>query len=170
MFPGKRLLVEVFAAINTVPIAEMLLGTISTVTAPVLPFTLVTPPLEAVVAVAALPVMLMPQLPLAPVPVGEGTSVPMARPRLVRAADAVVAFVPPLAIGSVPTVPASIGKPVAFVNTPLVGVPNAPELSTLVATAVAMLLNSVSISVPLTILRGSPDGNESLVAKLVLFV
>ena len=39
--------------------------------------------------------------------------------------------------------------------------------SALVATAVAMLLNSVSISVPLTILAGLPEGNESFVAKFV---
>jgi hypothetical protein len=39
-----------------------------------------------------------------------------------------------------------------------------------VALAVAMLLNSESISVPLTILFGSPELRESLVAKLVVFV
>jgi hypothetical protein len=37
----------------------------------------------------------------------------------------------------------------------------------LVATAVAMLSNSVFISVPLTILAGLPEGNESFVAKFV---
>lgn len=42
--------------------------------------------------------------------------------------------------------------------------------SAFVAIAVAMLLNSVSISVPLTILFASPDGRVSLVAKLVLLV
>jgi hypothetical protein len=46
----------------------------------------------------------------------------------------------------------------------------AAELSVLVATAVAMLLNSVSISVPRTTLSGSPGVRLSLVAKLVLFV
>ena len=53
-----------------------------------------------------------------------------------------------------------------------VGVPvNTGEIrSALVAIAVAMLLNSVSISVPLTILSGSPEGSASLVAKLVLLV
>jgi len=162
----------VFATSKILPIAVMLLGTISNVTAPVLPFTLVTPPLDAV---AALPVMLIPQVPLAPVPVLEGTS------RLVRASDAVVAFVPPLAMGKMPVMPVVKGKPVAFVNTPLEGVPSAgvtsvglvnvgDAVSALVATAVAMLLNSVSISVPLTILRGSPEGSASLVAKLVLLV
>ena len=40
----------------------------------------------------------------------------------------------------------------------------------LVATAVEMLLNSVSISVPLTILLASPDTKLSLVAKLVVLV
>jgi hypothetical protein len=46
-------------------------------------------------------------------------------PRLVRAPDAVVAFVPPRAIGKVPVVPASIGRPVAFVRVALEGVPKA---------------------------------------------
>ena len=46
----------------------------------------------------------------------------------------------------------------------------AEELSVLVATAVAILLNSVSISVPLTILRGLPEASASLDAKLVLYV
>jgi hypothetical protein len=42
--------------------------------------------------------------------------------------------------------------------------------SVLVATAVAMLLYSVSISVPLTIFKGLPGDKLSLVAKLVDFV
>jgi hypothetical protein len=46
-------------------------------------------------------------------------------PRLVRAADAVVAAVPPRAIGRVPVVPPSIGRPVAFVRVALEGVPKA---------------------------------------------
>jgi predicted cobalt transporter CbtA len=37
-------------------------------------------------------------------------------------------------------------------------------------TAVWMLLNSVLISVPFTILAGLPEAKESLVAKLVVFV
>jgi hypothetical protein len=45
----------------------------------------------------ALPVTFIAQVPDAPVPVGEGTSVPIASPRFVRAVDAVDAFVPPLA-------------------------------------------------------------------------
>jgi hypothetical protein len=56
--------------------------------------------LVAFVAVAALPEMLMPQVPEAPVPVGLGISVPIAKPRFVLAADVVVALVPPLAIGT----------------------------------------------------------------------
>jgi hypothetical protein len=40
----------------------------------------------------------------------------------------------------------------------------------LVADAVAMLLNSVSISAPLTILAALPEGRESLAAKFVVFV
>jgi hypothetical protein len=46
----------------------------------------------------------------------------------------------------------------------------AAELSVLVAMAVAMLLYSVSISVPRTTLSGSPGVRLSLVAKFVLFV
>ncbi len=56
------------------------------------------PAVVAEVAVAAL----IFQLPDAPVPVGDGTSVPIARPSAVRAAEAEVAPVPPLVIGSVP--------------------------------------------------------------------
>ena len=51
--------------------------------------------LVALVAVAALPEMLMFQVPDAPVPVGPGTSVPITKPRLDLAPDAVVAPVPP---------------------------------------------------------------------------
>ena len=43
-------------------------------------------------------------------------------------------------------------------------------MSALVADAVAMLLNSASISVPFTIFPALPEGNESLAAKLVVFV
>ena len=42
-----------------------------------------------------------------------------------KAADLVVAPVPPFAIGKVPVTPVVNGKPVAFVNTPDAGVPNA---------------------------------------------
>ena len=53
----------------------------------------------------------------------------------------------------------------------MVGVVRVPLAeSTFELTAVATLLNSVSISVPLTIFKGLPDVNASLVAKLVLFV
>lgn len=48
------------------------------------------------------PVMLIPQVPVAPVPVTLGTSVPIATPKFVLAAEAEVAAVPPFAIGSVP--------------------------------------------------------------------
>jgi hypothetical protein len=40
-------------------------------------------------------------------------------PKLERAADAVVAFVPPLAIGKVPVTPVVKGNPVAFVKVAL---------------------------------------------------
>ena len=43
-------------------------------------------------------------------------------------------------------------------------------LSALVPLATAMLLNSVSISVPLTILAGLPETKASLVAKFVVLV
>ena len=63
--------------------------------------------------------------------------------------------VPPLisAVGIV-TVPVNVGEAVFD----------------LVATAVAILSNSVFISVPLTILLASPEGKESLVAKFVVLV
>ena len=49
-------------------------------------------------AVAAFPLILIPQVPLAPEPVVEGTS------KLVRAPEAVVAAVPPAVKGKVPDV------------------------------------------------------------------
>jgi hypothetical protein len=48
-----------------------------------------------------------------PVPVGANTSVPIARPKFVRAAEADVAFVPPLAITKVPVVIDAALTPVA---------------------------------------------------------
>ena len=66
----------------------------------------------AFVAVAALPVTLIPQVPEAPVPVGEGMSEPIARPKLVRAFAAVVEPVPPLATATVPVTFAAV--PVVF--------------------------------------------------------
>ena len=56
---------------------------------------------------------------------------------------------------------------VALIVPPVIA---AEELSVFVAIAVAILLYSVSISVPRTILSGSPGVRLSLVAKLVLFV
>jgi hypothetical protein len=47
---------------------------------------------------------------------------PESIPRLVRAAVTVVAFVPPLAIGSVPVTPVVRGRPVALVSVIAVGV------------------------------------------------
>ena len=58
--------------------------------------------LASVVTVAALPVMLMPQVPLAPEPVVEGTL------RFVCAPAAVVAPVPPLATATVPVTLAAL--------------------------------------------------------------
>jgi hypothetical protein len=91
-----------------------------------------------------------------------------------------VAPVPPLATGKVPVTPVVNGSPVQLVKVPELGVPStgvvkvgevnvAPDRSALVAIAVAMLLNSVSISVPLTILFALPEARLSLDAKLVLF-
>jgi len=85
----------------------------------------------------------------------------------------VVTPVPPFATGKVPVTPVVKGKPVTFVITPLLGVPSAGVTnvgltrSAFVATAIAILANSVLISVPLRIFRGSPDVRASLVAKFV---
>jgi hypothetical protein len=78
--------------------------------------------------------------------------------RLFRAVAAVEAPVPPSATAK--SVMPVIVPPVIA----------AAELSVFVATAVAILLNSVSISVPLTIFKGLPGDRLSLVAKLVVFV
>ena len=86
-------------------------------------------------------------VPEAPVPVGEGTSVPITKPRFVLAAEAVVAAVPPLAIGKVPVTPAVKDSPEQLVSVPEEGVPRAPPLvtnapaePTLTARAVATLV------------------------------
>lgn len=143
----------------------------------------------ASVAVAALPPMLNPDaVPVMFVPT-KADGVPKSGVTRVGLLDSttlpvpveVVTPVPPFATGSVPVTPVVSGRPVTLVITPLAGVPSAgvtsvglvsvgDAVSALVATAVAMLLNSVSISVPLTILSGSPEGSASLVAKLVLLV
>ena len=60
--------------------------------------------------------------------------------------------------------------PSEIVSNVVVPVSAAPAASALVATAVAMLLNSVSISVPLTILAASPEGRLSFAAKFTVFV
>lgn len=67
-----------------------------------------------------------------------------------------------------PVPPSAMAKSVMPVIEPPVIA--AAELSVFVAMAIAMLLNSVSISVPRTILSGSPGVRLSLVAKFVLFV
>jgi len=67
-----------------------------------------------------------------------------------------------------PVPPSATAKSVMPVIVPPVMAADA--LSVLVAMAVAMLLYSVSISVPRTTLSGSPGVRLSLVAKLVLFV
>jgi hypothetical protein len=88
---------------------------------------------------------------LVPLPVWLGN-------RLFKAAVAVEAPVPPSAIAK-SVIPVIVPPVIA-----------AAELSVFVETAVEMLLNSVSISVPRTIFNGSPGLRLSLVAKLVLFV
>ena len=100
----------------------------------------------------------------------------MARPKAVLALDAVLDPVPPLATGKVPVTPVVNGKLVQLVKVPADGVPMlgvvkvGDDKSALVAIAVEMLLNSVSISVPLTIFKGLPEDRLSLVAKFVLLV
>jgi hypothetical protein len=82
------------------------------------------------------------------------------------AAEAIVAAVLTVRLVKVPA--AAVVPPITapFIVPPVMV---ADELSVLVAMAVAMLLNSVSISVPLTIFRGLPGERLSLVAKLVDF-
>jgi len=78
--------------------------------------------------------------------------------RLFKAPAAVDAPVPPSATAK---------SVIPVIEPPVIA---ADALSVLVAMAVAMLLNSVSISVPRTTLSGSPGVRLSLVAKLVDFV
>jgi hypothetical protein len=68
--------------------------------------------------------------------------------------------------------PTMVAVKALMVAVPAVNVPvnEGDAVSAFVATAVAMLLNSVSISVPLTILAALPDAKESFDAKSVLFV
>lgn len=116
--------------------------------------------------------------PLAGVPKAGVTSVGLLDNTTLPVPVDVVTPVPPRATERVPVVPAMIGRPVVFAKFPDVGVPSAgvtnvgdvmvgDSKSALVAIATAMLLNSVLISVPLTIFSGSPDGSESFVAKFV---
>ena len=65
------------------------------------------PPLltgSVLVIVPAEPSTSMFHVPVAPVPSSAGMSVPIARPRLVRASEAVVAFVPPDPMASLPVI------------------------------------------------------------------
>jgi hypothetical protein len=78
--------------------------------------------------------------------------------RLFKAAVAVEAPVPPSAMAK---------SVIPLIEPPVIA---AAELSVFVEMAVEMLLNSVSISVPRTILSGSPGDKLSLVAKFVDFV
>jgi len=110
--------------------------------------------------------------------------VPITRPRLVLALAAVEAPVPPSATvkSVIPViVPAEIFAVVIVavvifaVVIVAVGITTVPvkvglAKSALVAIEVAMLLNSVSISVPFTIFRALPEDKASLVAKFVDFV
>ena len=75
--------------------------------------------------------------------------VPKAAPSAASGTNAVVATI----VGPV-TVPVKVGE----------------AMFDLVATAVAILSNSSSISAPLTILLALPEGNESFAVKLVVFV
>jgi len=76
----------------------------------------------------------------------------------------------------VPDAARVVNAPAAGVVPPIAAPSIAPpviaaaELSVFVATAVAMLLYSVSISVPLTIFKGLPGDKLSLVAKFTVFV
>ena len=68
--------------------------------------------------------------------------------RLLNPADAVAAFVPPLAIGKVPDTPVVKGNPVAFVRVPLEGVPNAPPLTTTDPVDPTVMARAVATLVP----------------------
>ena len=113
---------------------------------PVPPFATATVP----ETLAAFPVMLMPQVPEAPEPVGEGTSVPIARPNEVLAAEAEVAAVPPLAIGN--AVPDKVTASVPEVVT------GDPEIDKNVGTDIA-----TEVTVPL-VAGAAQDGAPLVVA------
>ncbi len=76
------------------------------------------------------------------------TSDPIARPRFVRAPEASVAPVPPLATVRVPVVPAMIGSPVALVSVPEAGVPSAPPLVTKDPAVPTLIPSAVATPVP----------------------
>jgi hypothetical protein len=101
--------------------------------------------------------------------IARGEEPPITAPLIVPAliaAEAMVADVLTVRLVNVPA--AAVVPPITapFIVPPVMV---AEELSVFVATAVAMLLNSVSISVPLTIFNGLPGDKLSLVAKLVDF-
>ena len=89
----------------------------------------------------------------------------VAVPRLVRAPAAVVALVPPLAIGSVPVTPVVNGSPVTLVSVPEAGVPSAGVVS---VGLVSVLL--VSVSAPAKVERVPVSGRVMLVVAVVVRV
>ena len=90
-----------------------------------------------------------------PVNVGDARG---AAPKLVRAAEAVVAPVPPLATGNVPVTPVDKGNPVALVSIAEVGVPSAGVVN---VGLVKVLL--VSVSLPARVAKVPVVGNVILV-------
>ena len=68
--------------------------------------------------------------------------------KLLNPAPAVVAFVPPLAIGNVPVTPVVKGNPVALVKVPDDGAPNAPPFTKNAPAEPVLTPNAVATPVP----------------------
>jgi hypothetical protein len=77
-----------------------------------------------------------------------------------------VAFVPPFAIGKVPVTPVVKGKPVALVNVPLDGVPNAPLKSTKAPADPVLTAKAVATPVPKPVIEPTAGVTVVLAANV----
>ena len=80
-------------------------------------------------------------------------------------------LVPPLAVGKVPVTPVVRGRPVRFVAVPLLGVPNAPPLTTNAPAVPVLTPRAVTTPVPVVVVLGAapapPPMTKALAASAV---
>ena len=117
------------------------------------PVTDVTVP-ELVAAMVIEPLALVTLMPVPAVNVVRVNPVPLPMSKA-PLAGVVVNPVPPLATGNVPVTPVVNGKPVAFVNVPLDGVPNAPPLIMNAPAEPVLTPRAVTTPVPVVVVLGA---------------